>query len=234
MGVAIWCILIFIILMFSVLPIYVISIAIRGQKAIHSAHPFSRFWAGGIMIMSGIRWKVYGDKPRYNDTFIYVSNHNSSLDIPINAVSCPNPFRYLAKAELGKIPVLGWIIGNIYLLVDRGSPKARKESFEKMKACLERGTSVLIYPEGTRNKTSEPLARFYNGAFQLSKHSGVPIRIMLLKNTAKLQLPGRFQLLPGLIKVQWLPPLKAGENESVDDFKKRVKNAMLDGLNAMP
>jgi len=134
---ALWGILVFIILMFPVLPFYIIGIAIWGSKAIQKVHFASRIWARGIFFFCGIIPKNVGQvKLDKTQAHVLISNHLSALDIPLCAIASANPFRFLSKAELGKIPVLGWIIRNIYLTVDRANARERQQSMDKMKAAL--------------------------------------------------------------------------------------------------
>ena len=143
-------------------------------------------------------------------------NHLSALDIPASAIACPNPFRFLSKAELGKIPVLGWIIRNIYLTVDRGSARARSESLVKMTNALNEGSSILIYPEGTRNRGGSVPERFFDGAFRLALSSGKPLAMLCLVNSHERSHGSKFSLQPGVLRYHWLPVIEPADFEHLD------------------
>lgn len=92
--------------------------------------------------------------------YIFVSNHTSLLDVPFCAIVTPVTFRYLSKEELTKVPLFGYIIRKLYLSVNRKDEVSRARSLEKMKQSLQDGISIYLFPEGTRNKTNEPLKNF--------------------------------------------------------------------------
>lgn len=226
---AAWGILVFTSFMFVVLPFYVFAILIWRQKAIQHVHWASRLWAGYIFILCGIRIQKKGNvKLDKKQSYVMVSNHLSALDIPLCAVVSRNPFRFLSKAELGKVPVLGWIIRNIYLTVDRGNAKARQQSLEKMKDALDEGSSLFIYPEGRRNRGSQPTTKFFDGAFNLAISSGKPIAILVIVNAHELCPPTGFSLRPGVIKYEWLEPVDVSgyEMSQLEELKARVKQLM--------
>jgi len=230
---AAWGILVFAILMFPALPFYVVAIAIWKGKAIQKVHFISRLWAGGIFLLCGIIARRMGPATlNRKQSYVLVSNHQSALDIPLCAVASANPFRFLSKAELGKIPVLGWIIRNIYLTVDRGNAAARLKSMEKMKGALAEGSSLFLYPEGTRNRGNELTTRFYDGAFRLAIASQKPLGIMVIVNAKKLCPPKGFYLRPGILKYVWLPPVETTGYEAgqLEELKTKVKNQIEETL----
>lgn len=233
---AIWGIIVFAVLMFPALPFYLIAIAVWKQKAILKVHWVSRVWATGIFFFCGIRAKRIGPKKlAKNESYVLVSNHQSALDIPLCALASPNPFRFLSKAELGKIPVLGWIIKNIYLTVDRGSAQARQRSMNKMQNALNEGSSLFIYPEGTRNRGNTLTTRFYDGAFKLALTSEKPLGILVILNAKDLCPPKGASLRPGVLKYTWLDPIetKGMRIEQLDELKQKTKELIEDTLKKM-
>jgi 1-acyl-sn-glycerol-3-phosphate acyltransferase len=69
------------------------------------------------------------------------------LDIPAYAAACSNSFRFLSKAELAKIPLLGYVIKNLYITVNRTDRSDRSKSIERMKETIDEGLSVFLAPE---------------------------------------------------------------------------------------
>ncbi len=231
---AAWGILVFIIFMFPALPFYIFGIAIWGSKAIQKVHFISRIWARCIFFFIGIIPKNMGTyKPNKKQSHVLISNHQSALDIPLCALASALPFRFLSKAELGKIPVLGWIIKNIYLTVDRGNAKARIESMEKMKAALNEGSSLFIYPEGTRNKSKQPTTKFFDGAFRLAIENQTPIGILVIVNANKLCPPNGFSLKPGVLKYKWIESIetKGYTMKEMENLKQLAKQRIDETLN---
>ena len=193
-----------------VVPVYVcIFNFFSGARAPHAAHRVSQVWARVLFIAFLIRVKVRGseliDK---NRSYVFISNHRSQLDIPLLARSCRNTFRFLAKAELTKIPLLGYIIKNLYLTVKRKDAHDRQRSMEKMKRSLEEGISIVIYPEGTRNRTDAPLLDLRDGAFRLAIEAQVPLAVLTIQNmTARNSARDPFMLCPGTVHAAWAEPI---------------------------
>jgi 1-acyl-sn-glycerol-3-phosphate acyltransferase len=90
------------------------------------------------------------------------------MDVPLSSPGIPGANKTIAKAGMAKIPLFGLIYKSGSVLVDRKSEQSRKASYTKMKEVLQMGLHMCLYPEGTRNKTNEPLQRFHDGAFKLA------------------------------------------------------------------
>jgi 1-acyl-sn-glycerol-3-phosphate acyltransferase len=181
------------------------------KKAPHIAHQYiSRHWAGLLFPIFFIRIKTrnrhYINK---NKVYVFVGNHRSQLDIPAYAVACKNTIRFLAKEELTRIPLLGYIIRKLYISVNRKSPEDRQRSMDRMLQSLQDGVSIFICPEGTRNKTSEPLLPLRDGAFRVAIEAQVPLAVLTVKNAENLLSPLRpIELQPGTIECIWSPPIE--------------------------
>ncbi len=113
----------------------------------------------------------------------------------------PGQFRPLAKKELKKIPIFGWIAQAATIIVDRTSPESRKKSIDKLKWILKQGISILIFVEGTQNRTKEILQPFHDGAFRIAVDTQQPILPMVVVGAGRLMPPGTINLKPGLIKI---------------------------------
>lgn len=112
---------------------------------------------------------------------------------------------------MARIPVFGTAYKLGSVLVDRKDKDSRKNSFIKMKAVLDMGLHMCIYPEGTRNKTKAPLKDFHDGAFRLATDTQKEIIPALLFGTNKI-LPNNklFYLLPGKIEFHFLASIPPG------------------------
>ncbi len=228
---AIWSLGLFLISLIIVTPIFVAIILIKGSEGGRIGSKFSRAWAYFLFGVFLIKVKVHNrefldpSKP-----YIFVCNHNSQLDIPVITIATQHFFKFLAKEELTKIPLLGYIIKNLHLTVDRKSSRGRAESMAKMKQALEAGVSVVIFPEGTRNRTDQPLKSFHDGAFQLALKSGTPIAMLSINNSGKLLPAGEIlQFSPGTINCYWGQPIDpAGyQPDHVEAMKRAVRNSMI-------
>lgn len=227
----IYCIVPFLLSFFVVIPLYYIVFTIGGKDAPVRAHRISQGWAWFLFTAFFIRVKVKNRKfldPEQE--YVFIANHLSVLDIPLYAVACSHTFRFLSKAELTKIPLLGYVIRNLYITVNRSDKNDRGRSIEKMRNSLDEGISVFLAPEGTRNKTDEPLLPFRDGAFTLAVTSGKPIAVLTVLNTHCLNSPmSPLAMYPGTLYAEWSEPiLTAGMTEKdIPVLKEKARNNML-------
>ena len=110
-------------------------------------------------------------------------------------------FRPMAKKELLKIPVFGWIARGACVIVDRSNSESKKVSLEKLRETLEHGISILLFAEGTQNRSKEPLQPFKDGAFRIAIDTQKPILPMVVVGAGRLMPPGTINMHPGLIKI---------------------------------
>lgn len=142
------------------------------------------------------------------DTMVLVTNHGSYLDTVASYITVPHLFKTLAKRELLKIPLMGQIFLTSGIMVDRSSPESRKASFKRMADAIHGGTSILIFPEGTQNRTPEPVRDFYDGAFRLAIETQVPVLPIATYNSRWLMPQAKiWELKPGKIKQFYLEPI---------------------------
>jgi 1-acyl-sn-glycerol-3-phosphate acyltransferase len=127
-------------------------------------------------------WKinVEGRKRAVKGTaYVIISNHQSILDILL--INCLRyRFKWISKIENMKLPVLGWYLRMAdYITVNRGNKESKEEMMEKSYQCLKRGTSIMMFPEGTRSIDRE-IGFFKRGAFQLAIRTNRPILPILI------------------------------------------------------
>jgi 1-acyl-sn-glycerol-3-phosphate acyltransferase len=163
---------------------------------------FLYVWSWIFSKLTFIRYKFYGrENFKKGAAYIYVSNHTSFLDIPGIRMIIPGQFRPLAKKELLKIPVFGWIAQAATIIVDRTSQESRRKSIDILKQLLKKGISVLIFVEGTQNRSKEILQPFHDGAFRIAVDTQQPLLPMVVIGAGKLMPPGTINLRPGLIRI---------------------------------
>jgi 1-acyl-sn-glycerol-3-phosphate acyltransferase len=142
----------------------------RIGPAMATLNPLWRFRYSGTMPQN----------PRH--PYVVVSNHESFADILLIS-HLPWEMKWLSKAELFRIPIMGWMMwlaGDIP--VKRGFGPSAVEAMERCRKALRQRVSVMIFPEGTRSKTAE-LLPFKDGAFRLAIEAGVPILPLALSGT---------------------------------------------------
>ncbi len=224
---AIWALLVFASTMFIYMWFYILCAFLPEPNKTKWHRHMSQIWMGTFMFLSGIRFSVKG-KNEFDglENAIVVCNHNSMLDIPVSFPFLPRANKTIAKKSLSYVPIFGWIYSIGTVLVDRNDSKSRQESYEKMKYVLNHGLDMLIYPEGTRNKTSAPLKSFYDGAFKLSIDTQKPIVPIILLNTKKM-LPAKPSMYfkPGKIEMHILPAVYP-QGHSIDSLKGNIYDIM--------
>jgi len=155
-------------------PILIVSILKE------SWYPFffriARFWAWFILIGMGFRVKIEREGiPKKNESYMFVANHTSMADIMLMLVTVKNPFVFVGKAELAKIPLFGFFYKRTSILVDRKDPKSRQAVFLRAQRRLKQGMSICIFPEGGVPDESIALDEFKDGAFRMAINHHIPI-----------------------------------------------------------
>lgn len=161
--------------------------------------------------------------------YVVTLNHNTIVDVPVSSPGIPGPNRTLAKIEMSKIPIFGYIYKAGSILVTRQDAQSRKESIDKMIEALHEGLHLCLFPEGTRNKTNEPLAKFYDGAFKVAIQTQKPIIPGLIFGTKKILHPTKkFWAWPHKIEFHFLPEIATEGMEATDLnlLKKKVYDIM--------
>lgn len=186
-------------------------------------------WTWGMLI--GLRFKAIGRKPAFAKTpMVIITNHGSFLDTPASYTLIRGPFRTLAKKELLRTPIMGPIFKASGIMVDRSSPESRRASAARMEATLREGTSLLIFPEGTQNRTNDWMQPFYDGAFKAAISAQVPILPIVTVNARQLMPQAKFvKVWPGQIRQYFLDPVPTTGlvNDDVEGLRDRIREAMI-------
>ncbi len=151
------------------------------------------------------------------------------MDIPVSSPWIPGPNKTLAKKEMARIPLFGIIYKTGSILVDRKNEASRRSSFSKMQETLDQGTNLCLYPEGTRNKTSQPMQQFFDGAFTTAIKAQKPLIPGVIFNTKKaLPADKNFWARPAPIRIHFLEPIptKGLTLSDVAELKARVHTIM--------
>lgn len=183
----------------------------------------ARIWMSVWLPISGCRFSITGKENfKPGNTYIVTANHNSLLDIPLSSPFIPGANKTIAKSSFTKVPLFGFYYMKGSVIINRKSEKSRKESFEKMRNVLQQGIHMCIYPEGTRNRTDEPLKKFHDGAFRLAVETGKSIIPAVIFNTKKvLPLHKPFYFWPGKIEMHFLAPI-AVDDHTATQLKENV------------
>jgi len=227
----VWCCLAFLITGVVALCFYVLIFNLFShQRASRYTYYVTKWWGKSLLAAMLVRITSEGtENVDKADSCVLVSNHLSMIDIPICMSSAPIPFSFLAKKEVDKIPVVGYLARNMHVYVDRKSKESRKATFDGMKNHIKNGHSILIYPEGTRNRTDQLLKTFYAGAFKLAIETQKPIAVLTICGSQKISTPKEpFRASPAWVHCVWDTPIST-EGLTIDDLdwlRDKVKQRM--------
>ncbi len=155
------------------------------------------------------------------------------MDVPLTTPFLPGN-KTIAKKSMSKIPLFGWVYTRGAVLVERKSDESRRKSFRDMRAVLQKGLNMVIYPEGTRNRTGKPLKQFYDGAFRLGIESGKDIVPVCIFGTAKALPPEKtFYLKPQFLKIYILPAISSS-GKTVETLKQECFDTMWEFIENQP
>ena len=219
-----------------VIPFFLLLIVIFGKKIRYRLLTFNfKILAPVMLFLAGIRSVTHNkEKMPKTGAQVYISNHQSMADILINAANSPQAGFFLAKKSLVKFPIFGIMVSTLGILVDRTSEESRKKSYGYMVSTIKEGYPIFIYPEGTRNRTNEPLKSFYDGAFRLAIEAKVPIvaqTILGVKEIYDADTP--MYLQPGKVDIyfDWIDTSTYASNEAAK-LREDVKDMMLARIRA--
>lgn len=152
-------------------------ISILREKWYSLFFKLARFWAKFILIGMGFRWKIRRLQAlEKGKSYMFIANHTSMIDIMLMLICVKdNPFVFVGKKELAKIPLFGFFYKRTCILVDRSNPESRKAVFLRARKRLESGLSICIFPEAGIPDKSILLDEFKDGAFRLAINHQIPI-----------------------------------------------------------
>ena len=137
----------------------------------------ARIWAKSALFGTGFYYKIDREqKFEANKSYMLIANHTSMTDIMLMLAVSNQPFVFVGKIELAKIPLFGFFYKRSCILVDRSNSRSRMEVFEQAQKRLKQGLSICIFPEGgVPSDESIVLADFKDGAFRLAIEHQIPI-----------------------------------------------------------
>lgn len=183
------------------------------------------------LTLCGNRCRLYGAEnlPKSDEAVVYVPNHTSFLDVLAMSAFIPRPFKYLSKAEIGALPVIG--VGMHFakhVFLKRNNLESTLECAELTTQRLKDGNAMVLFAEGTRSPDGR-LKAMKKGAFQLSKQVGVKIIPVSLGNFYRYMPPS--SLLP-------IAPMRSGyikihpAIETTGKTTKQIKAEVFEAINS--
>lgn len=195
----------------------------------------ARFWSRAICALFFIRVKVSGlEKLQAGKSYIFMLNHQSWFDIFAVYGWLPFFFKWIMKADLRKIPLVGKACESAgHIFINRESPKAAQQSLEKAKRTLQNGVSVVIFPEGTRSWNGQ-LGKFKRGGFKIATDLGLPIVPVTLNGCFERMPRSTFAVKPGPIDMLIHEPIdvSAYSPEEIPALMQRTWDIIHGGMTA--
>ncbi len=192
----------------------------------------AHYWSLGWLFFIGMPVRRIGKKPA-DRKYVYVANHISYLDTVLIYAAIPHYFRTLAKKEMARIPLFGFVYKQLAILVDRSSTHSRSKSMRIMWRVLRHESNIAIFPEGTFNETERLLKDFYDGAFRLAITTQTPILPIVFPDTVyRWHYSAWWKFTPGKNRVVYLDPIdvKGLTINDLPELKQKVYEAMDKGL----
>ena len=160
----------------------------------------TRLWARFILRAGGVRATTELLAPLPEGPVVFVSNHVSSIDIPIVFATLPRSFRIVYKSSLLYVPLMGQCLAATrHIAIDRSRAFSAKRSLAAAARRIRNGVSVAMFPEGTRSG-DEPMGTFKRGSFKLAVEAGVPVIPVSIIGLRKVARGGR--ITAGDVKVR--------------------------------
>lgn len=181
--------------------------------------------------LAGVRFETVGfDRFDHSRSYIYMTNHTSNLDPPIQVGLIPRSTSVMVKKELFKVPILSRAMRMGSLVpVDRGNRDAGIDAVRAAKAVIEKGMNMLIYVEGKRSFDGK-LLPFKKGPFYMALECGVPVVPITIVGTHYAMPKGRFAIKPGRVQVIFHPPIEPKDFGDRESLMEKVHAVIESGL----
>lgn len=197
-----------------------------------------RWWGRALVRAGGWTLRTDGGEHLPPGGAVVAANHGSYLDIPLLLAALPRDIKFVAKEELGRIPLFGramTLAGNLF--VDRDDPRDAVRLVREASGRMRGGQLIVIFPEGTRSPDGT-LGAFRPGAFFLAQKTGAPLVPVLIGGTAEALPRGRRIVRPAVLSARILPPVAGpggaslSREEMAAETRRRLAEARGEGSGA--
>jgi 1-acyl-sn-glycerol-3-phosphate acyltransferase len=185
----------------------------------------ARWFGRRVVELLGVDLHAYGSEQVAPDrAYVYMSNHQSHLDIPVLYATLPSPtIRMLGKKELFQIPVWGAALRAAeFIEVDRSNHVRAMKSIDRAKQLIRDGVSIYLAPEGTRSRTGK-IGKLKKGGFHLAKDTATPIVPVAIRGTIDILPRGTRVMHAGKRVDVWIGAPIAVEDRSIDELMSEVE-----------
>lgn len=194
------------------------------------AHRCLTYWAKTSLALARLRVEIRGLEnldPR--ETYIFMPNHSSFLDILLALAYIPCNFRIITKEEIFRIPFMGWALKKSRQIpMDRANPRKGLASLRQASNLLRNGISIVVFPEGTRTSDGK-IGEFKPTLFILPIRAGIPVVPVLIEGTFEALRRGTILLNPVPLKLTFHSPIPVGSFKDRDRwiYAQKVQEVLL-------
>lgn len=196
-------------------------------------HSFVRLWGQSCLLFAGLKTRIQGiENIPHNRPAIYVCNHQSNFDIPIVYAGLPIQFRWMAKQELFRVPFFGLAMKRSGIIaIDRSNRRTTMHSIIVAAQRIKEGTSVIIFPEGTRTPDGQ-LQEFKKGALFIATKAQVPVVPIAIHGSFQIQPKDQWQVKGGPLHIEILPPISTEglKSNDLDTLTQNVHDQIFQSL----
>ncbi len=186
-----------------------------------------RVWGPWGLWLARARTEVEPVPALPDGPLIFACNHESALDIWVAFKVLPRSFRFVAKQELFRLPVFGWYMRlGEHIPVDRGNHARALESLRRAGEAVRAGTSLVVFPEGTRSKDGRILP-FKKGPFVVAKEAGVPVVPVAISGSGRVTPKDAIAVVPGTIRVAVGEPVDPRAFATKEDLLAEVRRRVV-------
>jgi len=211
------------------IPCVLLGIVDRSGRA---SNALIRCWARLLLRLGGIRVRSVGKGRIPSGPVVFAANHASALDIPVLFGALPRDFRIVYKRSLGLVPFIGWALwAGRHVAIDRANPFKARRSLAAAAERIRGGTSVVVFPEGTR-ATGGAILPFKRGSFLLAIQAGVPLVPLSLVGVKQRIPTGLGSLTPGEVTLRIHEPIdtRGRDPEAAAELALEVRAIVVRGL----
>ncbi|HLM55720.1 MAG TPA: lysophospholipid acyltransferase family protein [Pyrinomonadaceae bacterium] len=192
-------------------------------------HWCARAWSRMIARTAGMSVRVHGaGRLRAGASYVFLSTHQSYMDIPAMLGYIPAQLRIAAKREVFQIPFLGWHMRRAgHISINRGSTQEAVETLRRAASEIRPGISVFLYPEGTRTRDGS-LQPFKKGGFKFALQTGLPVVPVTIVGTRRALPRDSFVFRPGPVDLYLDAPIPTADltDSDLPDLMSTVREAM--------
>lgn len=197
-------------------------------------HTVAAWWGRFSARLLGIGIDIEGGENYDREkNYLVISNHAGMADIPLILGAIELNLRFMAKEELGRIPVFGWALKTGgYIMIKRGQNREALQSMLQAVSTLQNGKSIHIFPEGTRSETGKILP-FKRGAFIIGQKAGVPVLPVTIIGSHLITPKKSLKINKGKIRVIIGKPIEPGQCKNAEELMQETYRIISENLKAV-